>query len=55
MFSAHCPRHGADVLLSAHSIVSIDNREDGIVVHWRCPCGGRGNFRTGRPRQSPAA
>ena len=47
MFSVHCDRHGAEVLLTADDIETITNGDDGIVVRWRCPCGQRGSFVTG--------
>jgi len=50
MFSVHCEAHGSEVLLSARNIEAIDNDEGGMVVRWRCTCGHRGTFRTGRAR-----
>jgi hypothetical protein len=47
MFSVHCDRHGAEVLLAADDIETITNGDDGIVVRWRCRCGQRGSFVTG--------
>ena len=47
MFSVHCDRHGAEVLLTADHIETITNGDDGIVVRWRCSCGQRGSFVTG--------
>ncbi len=54
MFSVHCPRHGADVLLSERRIEALVHRDDGIDVRWVCWCGARGSFTTARPRRSPA-
>lgn len=55
MFSVHCDSHGSDVLLTARNVEGIDNDLVGMVVRWRCPCGQRGSFRTGRPRAGVAA
>lgn len=54
MFSDHCPRHRRRVLLGPDDIIAVRNDEDGVHVEWRCPCGGRGSYLTGR-RRSPAA
>ncbi len=42
MFSVHCPRHGARVLLGLDSIEALVSTPEGIEVHWRCTCGDRG-------------
>lgn len=55
MFTIHCDSHGSEVLLSARNIVAIDNDEEGMSVHWRCTCGNRGSFRSGRARRPVAA
>lgn len=55
MFKAHCPVHGSDVLLGPRSILGLDNTDSGIVVRWRCHCGHRGAFRTGRHARPPGA
>lgn len=47
MFSVHCPRHGAEVLLGSTNIEALRNTDAGIVVHWRCRCGARGVQVTG--------
>jgi hypothetical protein len=47
MFRAYCPTHGAEVLLSPLSIEAVDNRPDGIDIHWRCTCGTAGVLHTG--------
>jgi hypothetical protein len=52
MFTDHCPRHGSRVLLGPRNITAIRNDADGIVVEWRCPCGGHGSLRTGRRRKA---
>jgi hypothetical protein len=49
MFRAFCPTHGAEVLLSPRSIEAVDNRADGIDIHWRCTCGTTGVLHTGMP------
>ncbi len=48
MFSVHCPRHGAEVLIGTRAITGIDNRRSGMIVRWRCTCGHEGAFITGR-------
>lgn len=50
MFSDHCPKHGRRVLLGPDHIVAIRNLPEGVHVDWRCPCGGRGTYLTGRRR-----
>jgi len=55
MFSAHCPSHGRRVLLGPGHITAIRNGPDGIVVEFRCSCGGRGSYLTGRRSAAPAA
>ncbi len=55
MLRVHCPNHGSDVLIGVRGIDRIVNDEEGILVHWHCPCGGRGTVRTGRrPARRPA-
>ena len=55
MFSDHCPRHGRRVLLGPDDITAVRNDPEGVHVEWRCPCGGRGSYRTGRRRRAAAA
>lgn len=50
MFADHCPGHGRRVLLGPDDITAIRNRTDGVHLDWRCPCGGRGTYVTGRRR-----
>jgi hypothetical protein len=50
MFSAHCPEHGAEVLLGYGNLIGVENTDKGVVVHWRCFCGTRGHTLTGRRR-----
>jgi hypothetical protein len=45
MLSAHCPRHGRQVLVTTGQIDGIDNTDRGIVVRWSCTCGERGTSR----------
>jgi hypothetical protein len=49
MFSAHCPRHGHEILLDHGRIRGLDTTADGIVLTWECWCGHVGTTRTGRP------
>jgi len=53
MFSVRCEGHGAEVLLTDQHIEAVTHGEDGIVVNWKCYCGHRGSFVTGRGRRSP--
>jgi len=46
MFAVWCEAHEAQVLLSDSSILSIDNRPEGVFVRWRCTCGREGTWRT---------
>jgi len=55
MFSDNCPTHGRRVLLGPDDITAVHNGPDGVRVHWRCPCGGRGSYLTGRRRAKAAA
>lgn len=47
MFAVFCPRHRRSVLLSTADIERLENRDDGIAVHFRCTCGYRGLWLTG--------
>jgi hypothetical protein len=51
MFTAHCPEHGAEVLLGYRNLIGVENTDNGVVVHWRCHCGTRGHTLTGRRRR----
>jgi hypothetical protein len=42
MISAHCPRHGRTVLLTAAQIRGVESGERGHLVRWTCTCGTRG-------------
>jgi hypothetical protein len=48
MFDIYCPRHRSRVLLTASAVEGLDNTGDGVVVHWRCYCGARGEQRFAR-------
>ena len=48
MLSAHCPRHGRNVLVTTSRIDAIDNTERAIVVRWHCTCGHQGTSRFAR-------
>lgn len=48
MFAINCPRHRSRVLLTASAVEGLDNTRDGVVVHWRCYCGARGEQRFAR-------
>ncbi len=55
MFTVHCPRHGARVLLGPRSIEALVNRPDGIELSWLCHCGTRGVLRNRTAAARPAA
>jgi hypothetical protein len=42
MFAVWCEKHGARVLLSSSSILSLGNGPQGAVARWRCTCGHEG-------------
>lgn len=42
MFTVACQGHRSRVLLSERSITRLLNTDDGIELHWRCPCGTEG-------------
>lgn len=48
MFDVYCPGHGSRVILFTRDIEAVLNSPEGIEVHYRCPCGHRGVWRTGR-------
>lgn len=48
MFDVFCPRHGAQVLLSVGNVEELRNTDRGIEVRFRCHCGHRGTWVTGR-------
>ncbi len=50
MFDVYCPNHGSRVLLFSSDIEAIRNIREGIEVHYRCFCGHRGVWLTGRTR-----
>ena len=55
MFTIHCPRHEAEVILFAGNIVGLRNTLAGIELAWRCHCGETGTLTTGRMAQAHAA
>ena len=44
MFAVWCEKHGARVLLSSSSILSLGNGPQGPAVRWRCTCGHEGHW-----------
>lgn len=42
MFTVHCPRHDAQVLVFPSGVDAIVNEPTGPVVHYHCTCGHRG-------------
>lgn len=50
MFDVYCPEHRSRILLFAGDVEEIRNTEEGIEVRYRCPCGYRGVWLTGRAR-----
>ncbi len=48
MFDVYCPDHGSRVLLFSQDIETILNTQKGMEVHYRCFCGHRGVWLTGR-------
>lgn len=54
MFTVHCPRHQARVLLGPRSIERLVTTTAGVEVHWRCHCGAQGAHLTGRRAETTA-
>ncbi len=59
MFGVDCPDHrgpgiGAKVLLDLSAIETVTNSTHGIHVSYRCTCGNRGTWRTGRHSTLPS-
>lgn len=48
MFTVHCARHGARVLIFSSGVERVRNTDKGIEVDYRCTCGHRGTWLTGR-------
>jgi hypothetical protein len=48
VFDVFCPRHRARVLLSTGNVENLRNTDRGIEVRFRCHCGHRGTWITGR-------
>jgi hypothetical protein len=56
MFDPTCSRCGNRVLLGYRQLEGMTNHDDGIVMHFRCHCGGPATLRTGNRRHpSPVA
>lgn len=55
MFSVHCPAHGTRVLIFTSGVERVRNSADGIEVDYRCTCGHRGTWLTGRRRERSGA
>lgn len=47
MFVAQCDHLGREVLIWTSDLHSIDNTEQGIVLRYRCACGGMAEMLTG--------
>ena len=47
MFTIDCPTHGATVLIWPSGVDAVTNTSAGIVVHYHCTCGHRGQLLTG--------
>jgi hypothetical protein len=54
LFTVHCPRHDATVLIWPSGIDGITNVDGRIEVHYHCTCGHRGTWITGRGATRPA-
>lgn len=54
MFVVHCAQHGTRVLIFSSGVERIRNTPEGIEVDYRCTCGQRGTWRTGRRSRSGA-
>lgn len=48
MFAVHCPVHEGRVLIWSSLVEAVRNVAGGIEVDYRCTCGHRGTWRTGR-------
>ncbi|HKH06123.1 MAG TPA: hypothetical protein VKA65_13225 [Acidimicrobiales bacterium] len=55
MLAVHCPRHGAEVLLSARQVRGIEGRGPTLALHYTCHCGHRGTHHPHAPTPPPAA
>jgi len=54
MFAVWCDKHGARVLLSSSSILSLGNGSKGPAVRWRCTCGHEGVWLARESKGEPA-
>lgn len=55
MFAVHCPTHDARVLIWTSGVERVRNTDAGIEVDWRCTCGQRGTWLTGRKARAAQA
>jgi len=55
MFTVHCDICDTTRLLGPRRITGMDNTDQGIVVHFRCFCGGEATVLTGRAAHQPVA
>jgi hypothetical protein len=55
MFNVHCDICDTTRLFGPRRIIGMDNTDQGIVVHFRCFCGGEATVRTGRAATSTVA
>jgi hypothetical protein len=55
MFTVHCESCDTTRLLGPRRITGIDNTDQGILVHFRCFCGGEATVLTGRAATAPVA
>jgi hypothetical protein len=53
MFAVHCPTHKSRVLIWTSLVEAVRNVAGGIEVDYRCTCGHRGTWRTGRKANAP--
>lgn len=51
MLAPYCPVHRSRVLLSFSDLEGIRNLPEGIEIRFRCSCGHRGTWLTGRVRK----
>ena len=54
MLTVHCPAHRTRVLIFTSGVEGVRNTAEGIEVDYRCTCGHRGTWLSGRRRRSGA-
>lgn len=54
MFAVDCPKHGTRVLIWTSLVERVRNTPGGIEVDYRCTCGHRGTWSTGRRAERSA-